>query len=78
MFAYINYTDLLDKWEAPPISQVSKEINKMHDSIKQQETANSQLIKQVNKEIHTLQSKMEEKETAHAKYRYISQLDFSM
>ena len=60
---------MLDKWEAPPISQVSKEINKMHDSIKQQETANAQLIKQVNKEIHRLQSKIEEKETTHAKYR---------
>ena len=64
-----NYTDLLDKWEAPPISQVNQEINKMHNSIKQQETANKQLIKQVNKEIHRLQSKIEEKETAHARYR---------
>ena len=63
------YTELLDKWEAPPISQVSKEISKMHNSIKQQETANAQLIKQVNKEIHRLQSNMEEKETAHAKFR---------
>ena len=63
------YTELLDKWEAPPISQVSKEITKMHNSIKQQETANAQLIKQVNKEIHRLQSNMEEKETAHAKFR---------
>ena len=41
----------------------------MHNSIKQQETANAQLIKQVNKEIHRLQSNMEEKETAHAKFR---------
>ena len=64
MCVYI-YTDLLDKWEASPISQVSK-INKMHNSIKQQETANTPLIKQVNKEIHRLQS---EKETAHTKYR---------
>ena len=63
------YVELLDKWEAPPISQVSKEITKMHDSIKQQETANAQLIKQVNNEIHRLQSKIEEKETSHAKYR---------
>ena len=59
------YTDLLDKWEASPISQVSK-INKMYYSIKQQETAITQLIKQVNKEIHRLQS---EKETAHTKFR---------
>ena len=64
-----NYIELLDKWEAPPISQVSQEIYKIHDSIKQQETANEQLIKQVNKEIHRLQNKIEEKETAHAKYR---------
>ena len=48
---------------------MSQEINKMHNSIKQQETANKQLIKQVNEEIHRLQSKIEEKETAHARYR---------
>ena len=46
----------------------------MHDSIKQQETANAQLIKQVNNEIHRLQSKIEEKEASYAKYRYPSQL----
>ena len=63
------YTELLDKWEAPPISQVSKEITKMYDSIKQQETANAQLIKQMSKEIHRLQSKIEEKETLHARFR---------
>ena len=45
---YINI-ELLDKWETPPINQVSKEIYKIHDSIKQQETANAQLFKQVNK-----------------------------
>ena len=48
---------------------MSKETNKMHNSIKQQEITNAQLIKQLNKEIHRLQSKIEEKETAHAKYR---------
>ena len=65
---YINI-ELLDKWETPPINQVSKEIYKIHDSIKQQETANAQLFKQVNKEIHRLQSKIEEEETTHAKFR---------
>ena len=65
---YIN-VDKLDKWEDPPFSQVSKEIKKMHDSIKQQEAANAQLIIQMNKE---LQNKMEEKENAHAKYRLLS------
>ena len=42
---------MLDKWEAPPISQVSKEIKQLHDSIKQQETANGQLINEVSNEL---------------------------
>lgn len=49
----------MDKWEAPPINQVSKEIKKFHDSIKQQ----------INKEVKQLQNQIEQMETAHADYR---------
>ena len=48
---YIVSSGLLDKWEAPPISQVSKEIKQLRDSIKQQEAANGQLINEVNNEL---------------------------
>ena len=54
-------TGLLDKWEAPPISQVSKEIKQVHGSIKQQETANGQLINEVSNELKQLKDQIEEK-----------------
>ena len=63
------HVDLLFKWETPPASQASKEINKLHDAIKQQEAANAQLIDQVSKRLQQLQTQIEEKETAHAEYR---------
>ena len=72
--------DLLDEWEAPAISQVSKEIKKLNDTIRQQETANGQLINELRMElkqqketvhvkIQKLQSLIEQKETAHTEYR---------
>ena len=72
--------DLLDEWEAPAISQVSKEIKKLNDTIRQQETANVQLINElrtelkqqketVHVEMQKLQSLVEQKETAHTEFR---------
>ena len=76
--------DLLDEWEAaPPISQVSKQIKKLHDSIKQQESANVQLINELRTELklqikekegfhvelQKLQSLIEQKETVHTEFR---------
>ena len=76
--------DLLDKWEAPPISQLSKEIKKLYDTIKVQETTNVQLIDKLRtemkqqieekKNIHhvelqKLHSLIEQKETVHSEFR---------
>lgn len=38
----ITVPDLLDKWEAPPINQVSKELEKLQKIIKQQEAAHNE------------------------------------
>ena len=62
---------------------MSKDINKLHDSIKQQEAANAQLINELRTElklqikeketfhveIQKLQSLIEQKETAHTEFR---------
>ena len=37
-----NITDILDKWEAPPINQVSKELERLQKQMKQQEAANNE------------------------------------
>ena len=37
---YINI-ELLDKWEAPPINQVSKEIHRLQSKIEEKETAHA-------------------------------------
>ena len=63
------YSDRLDKWEAPPISKVSKEIKQLHDSTKQQETANKQQLNDINNKLKQLQDQIKEKEIAHEKYR---------
>jgi len=34
--------DILDKWEAPPINQVSKELEKLQKLVKQQEAAHKE------------------------------------
>ena len=71
---------LLDEWEAPAISQVSKEIKKLNDTIRQQETANVQLINElrtelkqqketVHVEVQKLQNLIEQKKTAHTEFR---------
>ena len=44
------YTDALDKWEAPPISHVSRELMKVHGLITQQKVA----MEQVMKELHNI------------------------
>ena len=36
----VHVADVLDKWEAPPISQVTKELEKLHKLMKQQEATN--------------------------------------
>ena len=59
----------IDLLKAPPISEVSKEIKKLYDSVKQQEAATEQLINQVNKELERVKSLIEEKEAAHVEYR---------
>ena len=59
-YHYIMHTlllDLLDKWEAPPITQMSKEMKKLRDVIKQQEAASAQLINEVRKELKQLATK---------------------
>ena len=50
MFVYLMYTDALDKWEAPPISHVSRELMKVHGLITQQKVA----MEQVMKELHNI------------------------
>ena len=59
---YFN-ADLLEKWEAPPINQVTKELVKLHRLIKQREAANEQLHKEI-------QLMIQEKESAHETFRY--------
>ena len=54
--------DLLEKWEAPPINQVTKELVKLHRLIKQREAANEQLHKD-------MQLMIQEKESAHEIFR---------
>ena len=39
---YVYVTDILEKWEAPPINQVSKELTRLQNLMKQQETANNE------------------------------------
>jgi len=36
------HTEQLDKWEAPPLNQVSKELEKLFKQIKQQEDASNE------------------------------------
>lgn len=38
----IHVTDVLEKWEAPPINQVSKELKRLQNLMKQQETAHNE------------------------------------
>ena len=38
----LHVTDILDKWEAPPINQVSKELERLQKLIKQQEAAHNE------------------------------------
>ena len=40
-FAHM-YTEQLDKWEAPPLNQVSKELEKIQKLMKQQEDASNE------------------------------------
>ena len=40
-------TDELDKWEAPPISHVSRELMKVHGLITQQKVAMEQVMKEL-------------------------------
>ena len=44
-FSYMDacITDILEKWEAPPINQVSKELKRLQKLMKQQETAYNEL-----------------------------------
>lgn len=44
---YLMYTDALDKWEAPPISHVSRELMKVHGLITQQKVAMEQVMKEL-------------------------------
>ena len=55
--------DLLEKWEAPPINQVTKELVKLRRLINQHEAANEQLHKEI-------QLMIQEKESAHENFRY--------
>ena len=64
----VHYIDILDTWEAPPITQMSKEMKKLRDLIKQQEAANAQLINEVRKELKQLQKQIMQKETPNNRY----------
>ena len=44
----IYVTDILEKWEAPPINQVSKELERLQKQMKQQEAANNEFRLVVN------------------------------
>jgi len=48
---YVTNVEILDKWEAPPISQVSKELLKVHGLIRQHEAANEQSFSHVHDEL---------------------------
>ena len=52
MYICITLTDLLDKWEAPPINQVSKELEKLQKVIKQQEATHNEFRYVPNHAIH--------------------------
>ena len=55
-----NNADRLEKWEAPPISHVCKELTNVHGLIIQQKAANEQSLKQVNYQLAANQQSLEQ------------------